>query len=329
MTHVLLIGAGFSHNWGAPLASEVFEAIYGSRAVQEDTYLRKTMLRHQPRVAFEDALADVQADFARDPASHRAVLKRMQGAVSDTFGRINSTLIERRFEFQKSLRKQVTTFLARFDAIFSLNQDILLEHHYFRHLDLTNPAKWHGAQLPGMRRIRNQDSLDPGSWGYDQFVPLDPPQFRIHDRLQPCFKLHGSTNWRNVEGGSLMIFGGNKSRAIASHAVLQWSLDKFREYLAKSGARLMVIGYAFRDEHINDIVIDAVRAHGLRFFVVDRNGRNVVRYANPSFGGAIYAPGDLDEAFEIGLIRANSRSLSDTFGDDEYSFCELMDFFVP
>jgi hypothetical protein len=251
----------------------------------------------------------------------------MQGAISKTFARINASLHARRFEFQNVMERQVTTFLARFDAIFTLNQDTLLEHHYFRHLDLRNPEKWHSPQLPGMRRIRNRETLDPASWAHDTFVPFDPPQLQINERSQPIFKLHGSSNWRDAEGGHLLIFGGNKARAIARHPVLQWSLEQFREYLAKPQTQLMVIGYGFRDDHINRVIIEAV-TRGLRFFVVDTNGRDVVRRANPSWGGDIYKPNELDDAFDTGLIRANSRGLAETFGDDDYSFADLMDFFA-
>jgi hypothetical protein len=52
MTHLLLLGAGFSHNWGAPLA----QAVNGSllRDLHDDPALERA-LREQP---FENALAD-------------------------------------------------------------------------------------------------------------------------------------------------------------------------------------------------------------------------------------------------------------------------------
>ena len=90
----------------------------------------------------------------------------------------------------------------------------------------------------------------------------------------------------------------------------------------------MVIGYGFRDQHINRPIIDAVNGRGLRFFLIDSLGSNVVRHANPSFGGAIYAPNELDDAFRLGLIGASSRGLSETFGQDGVSHAQIMDFFV-
>jgi len=178
-----------------------------------------------------------------------------------------------------------------------------------------------------MRRIPNQEYVHDPSWGKDSWVPLDPAQFRIENQWQPYFKLHGSSNWRDTQGGQLLVIGGNKSRAIQSHAVLAWSFDKFREYLAGPNAKLFIIGYGFRDSHVNEPIIEAVENRGLQFFVIDRLGSDVVRHANPSFGGAVYAPNALDDAFEKGLIGASERSLAETFGDDLVSHTNVMRFF--
>ena len=78
---------------------------------------------------------------------------------------------------------------------------------------------------------------------------------------------------------------------------------------------------------MNDAIITAVRDHGLQFYVIDPLGSNIVRHANPSFGGTIYAPNELDEAFKLGLIGASERSLRETFGDDLVSHGDVMRFF--
>jgi hypothetical protein len=69
----------------------------------------------------------------------------------------------------------------------------------------------------------------------------------IEPRLQPYFKLHGSMNWRNPSGGHLLVMGGNKPTTIQRHPILMWYAQKFVEQLSMPGARLMVIGYGFRD----------------------------------------------------------------------------------
>ena len=80
----------------------------------------------------------------------------------------------------------------------------------------------------------------------------------------------------------------------------------------------MIIGYSFRDDHINQAIVHAVRDCGLRFFVIDAAGSDVVRLANSSYGGA-YSPSEIDEAFATGLVGSSRRSLSETFGEDTVS----------
>jgi hypothetical protein len=54
--HVLLIGAGFSRNWGGLLASEVQASIFNHPAVQARSRLR-AMVLDRP---FEDALEETR-----------------------------------------------------------------------------------------------------------------------------------------------------------------------------------------------------------------------------------------------------------------------------
>jgi hypothetical protein len=324
-----LLGAGFSRNWGGLLAGEVFDALLGQQDIHGDQYLRAALWANRTFGGFENALADVQRAFLHAPAQHALRLERLQRGVMNVFSAMNNAFFAMPWmEFQQHQERMLRTFLFRFDAIFTLNQDVLLEHHYFRHLDLPAVRPWGGPQLPGMRRIPNPNYVPDTSWGKDQWVPMNPGQFQIEDRYQPLFKLHGSTNWRNTEGGQLLVIGGDKSQAIQSHQVLAWSFDRFNEYLNRPDTKLMVIGYGFRDQHINRPIINAVSNSGLRFFVIDRLGPDVVRHANPSFGGAIYASNDLDDAFQAGLIGASQRNLSETFGNDAVSHNQIMNFFA-
>lgn len=42
----------------------------------------------------------------------------------------------------------------------------------------------------------------------------------------------------------------------------------FKEVLYHGDCHLMVIGYSFGDSHINDVLIEAARDHGLKLFVL-------------------------------------------------------------
>jgi hypothetical protein len=141
--------------------------------------------------------------------------------------------------------------------------------------------------------------------------PGNPP-FTVAPRLQPYFKLHGSSNWHTDDGRNLLVMGGNKDLLIREHEVLNWYYDQFRAYLMRPNTRLMVIGYSFSDDHINNVIIEASRnGHLQGIFLVDPVGPAVLR-------------GDLAAIPRLG---GSTRPLSRTFGgNDSYSHQEFMRF---
>jgi hypothetical protein len=250
MTHLLLLGAGFSHNWGAPLAKAVTGSLLHD--LHDDPVLERA-LRDRP---FEDVLGDFyKPALGTNESSQRH--RRLQSAVTALFNRINASLANQQFEFSNDRRNSVKDFLEKFDAIFTLNQDLLLELMY---LPCFTSRKWTAPIVPGMQSF------------YEQGRPIlnDPtkltwrpsPQRDIPKRTQPYFKLHGSSNWKLETGDTVMIMGSAKATAIPRFPVLEWYHDEFRARLNQPSAKLMVIGYSFQDEHINRVIHEAHRTHG-------------------------------------------------------------------
>jgi hypothetical protein len=78
----------------------------------------------------------------------------------------------------------------------------------------------------------------------------------------------------------------------------------------------MVIGYGFRDAHINDTIIRNANEHGLQMFVGSA-GSDLARSLNPTRRVGHLAVGmSLEEVFERGLIGASRRPLREIFGAD-------------
>src|SRR5471030_1898185 len=146
MPRYLLLGAGFSRNWGGWLASEV----------ADDLLWR---LRARPELCqilmdrgFEDALHEIQTRFRVDNGVLDDLLA-LQAAIEQTFGAMNLAFAERAaLNFSDDAAVSVIDFLARFDAIFTLNQDLLLEMHYIG-VELANRRRWNGVQWPGVRAL--------------------------------------------------------------------------------------------------------------------------------------------------------------------------------
>ena len=80
MNFVLLLGAGFSRNWGGWLASEAFEYLLGCPQVDAD--LRTLLWSHRNTDGFEGALAELQEEYStkKDASSHQRMLA-LQNAI--------------------------------------------------------------------------------------------------------------------------------------------------------------------------------------------------------------------------------------------------------
>lgn len=326
MTYILLLGAGFSRNYGGWLADELTGDIMGR--VSHDPELLKHL---QDQNGFEAALEAVRGLYKQDPG-HRVNAQRfftLQDAISASFAEMNAVFEARgHMEFQNgNASRYVNTFLARFDAIFTLNQDLLLELLYKpRDFNEYSGREWQGIDLPGMSYVAkdgDQDEIWIPTAGTTAFDP--------RPGCQPVVKLHGSVKWLGIgdrpssrdSAERMLIIGTNKAGDIERSRVLSRYFQKFKEELARAGARLMVIGYGFRDAHINDAIAACA---GLETFIVDPAGRRVVESLNITRqrGVGIMVPQPIEQ---IKLIGVSRRSLSQSFGNDQLAWNQLMRFF--
>lgn len=311
MGHILLLGAGFSRNWGAPLSNEITGSLLGE--LHDDVVLAQR-LRSGP---FEDAFSGFQRPRGNDEDSRR--LHRLQDAVTALFSRMNAALAGTTFEFDNTIAYSIKKFLERFDAIFTLNQDLLLETHYHPNFMST---KWSGVVIPGM-----QGSYDAGHSGLDDPTKLTwrpTGDASVPGKMQPYFKLHGSSNWKDEQGEPVLIMGSAKSGAIDRFPVLKAYHDAFPQMLDQPNTKLMVIGYSFQDDHINRVICKASARTGLGTFIVDPNGRDALK--DPKMAHAmIKAKRDVEDIKIIGELK---RPLSVIFRRDAFAHGELMRFFA-
>lgn len=112
-----------------------------------------------------------------------------------------------------------------------------------------------------------------------------------------------------------MVMGGNKPTTMRRHPILTWYAAKFVEVLSKPGARLMVIGYGFRDNHINQLICDAWQKSNqtLSMFIVHLDGREILKKVNPTYDKPIYFPGPLEQI----KVYDSTRQLRTTFGGND------------
>jgi hypothetical protein len=323
MTHYLLLGAGFSRNWGGWLAGEVFEYLLGRPEVVNSQELRRILWDSQSKGGFEYALESLQVSARRGDDAAAGNLEKLQTSVVAMFNDMNQgfdRIVD--WEFSNQREYQVATFLTKFDIIFTLNQDLFVERHYLSASpELRRRDRWNGAHMPGLNSV----GTPPASIVGQRWQILSEDNFKLDSRIQPYIKLHGSTNWDSPDGNTLVV-GGNKTGAIGGSPILKWYFEQFENALCAGDARLMVIGYGFRDKHINDLLIKAVNERGLKLFIVSPAGADHARRVNPSAGGAIHARSDLEDAFARGVIGASQRGLSEIFGGNGLELAKLQRF---
>lgn len=320
-----LTGAGFSRNWGGWLAQEAFEYLLGAPEIDEP--LRQLLWRHYRSGGFEAALGELQDQSTRqgDATSARQLLS-LQNAIGRMFADMDAAFASTEFEFQRNMSRLVRTFLVKFDAIFTLNQDLLLERHYLNaNIQLAGPPRnWQGWQIVGVKRERppGEGFILPGTENIGVWVPSG--NVDVTRSAQPYFKLHGSSNWRDDKGRIILVMGNNKQRAIAGQDLLRRLHEHFRECLLSQPSRLMVIGYSFNDEHINDILYEAAARGQMKLFIIDPSGVGVL---DKNASHAIPSQHRLVAELGPHVIGASRRTMREIFGADHVEHAKVMSFF--
>jgi uncharacterized protein YejL (UPF0352 family) len=113
--------------------------------------------------------------------------------------------------------------------------------------------------------------------------------------------------------------GGNKAGDIQQSKILSTYCGIFEQHLSNPKTRLMVIGYSFGDDHINQAIV-AAQLHGLETFIIDPAGMQVLKTHK--------TPVWMDRAIErITVIGLSRRALAETFGRDRPAWKQVMRFF--
>ncbi len=319
MPHYLLTGAGFSRNWGGWLADEAFEYLLGAPEI--DDYLRNVLWETKLRVeGFEGALSIVQGAYASNrSAETKQHLNMFTQAVIGMFNAMQRAF--NNLDFRNSELGNLQTFLEQFDAIFTLNQDTLLETVY------AGPVRWgerwYGSYLPYMKFMGKPDQ----TYAFMLREPMtQETEFITQENYQPIYKLHGSWNWfAEPEGERLLVMGGNKTTSIGGFQVLTQYQTEFQTLLSQPDTHLMVIGYSFGDPHING-AIQTAATKGLRIFIIDTLGVEVID--KRSRRAQIPEPvTDLMLALMPRIVGASRRPLSETINSDLVENEKVMRFF--
>lgn len=297
--HTLLTGAGFSRNWGGYTTPEMMEKILGHLQENEES---RTFWLTVP--SFEEGLAQARAGgVSPDAIQHieRAVLevfksldRQLQGFHGPWFHGVEKLLAQIFWRAAPGIAPDT-------GYLFTLNQDLLIERRFLN----ASGLQARDPSLPGIRPLPNSrifSSNMPNE--YDAIVATvenDLSNIRLKRNFN-YIKLHGSFNWRSETGDELMVMGNKKSEQISESPLLGWYHEVFKNVLFAGDIRMMIIGYGFGDEHINEVIAQGISEHGLRILVWGRQyGYDWIRSKH------------LGDEIVAGLIDTESREMVEVF----------------
>jgi SIR2-like domain len=268
----VLLTAGWTVNWNGLLARQVWHYLTSDPRVQANQALR-TALLGTPTLNFEEAYELVATGPGHNfSAADKATL---DAALSDIFVMIDDALITSAFPVNTYKVNEFISYFVRVanesintGYLFTLNQDLFFERKYIQHVIHQVPP----PVLPGIPP--HGGIFNPNMPRFDAKmianIPLKFSQCALV-RQTNVIKLHGSFNWRSNGSASMMVIGTNKTPLIAGSDVLSWYFDIFKAVLNEGDVKLMIVGYSFGDDHVNEIIADAVVNSGLRIYFWDTN----------------------------------------------------------
>ena len=147
----------------------------------------------------------------------------------------------------------------------------------------------------------NKRNFRPEVYSYDFFFPGDTTEGKVRriERVIKYYKLHGSLNWvyrnqnknnpyglyeipielvrmnlKNEEDnlGEIMIYPTSSKKEYTLNFPYSELFRKFADRLQQPEAVLFVVGYSFYDEHVNDIIYQALANPSFTLIIVDFKG---------------------------------------------------------
>ena len=263
-------GAGFTKNFGGLLAKEMWSKIFNHSQVQSQPRLRELILNDFDYESIYHKI--INGDFTgEEKNSINAAIYHAYQVLDD---------ISRQWTFSNGAPNPVNIygvnkFIERFAGdqkewgfFFTLNQDLFVE----RHFSTLNALFIH----PGVHRIPNVHKTTirlPIEKEDFIFIPTlgELKDHKVNSLSRNAIhyvKLHGSFGWKSSKGGDSYVIGKEKEKHVTEEPLLSWYFELFKNALSESNRKLMLIGYGFRDRHINEVIANSVNNNGLKLFII-------------------------------------------------------------
>lgn len=322
---IILTGAGFTANFGGFLARDMWAKIFNHPNLQAHSVLRENFLRGD--FDFEKIYSEVLDSEHIEESVKIDFIKSVESAYADLDNSIkdwipegeNGLNISGEGGFNKILDLCMGDRNTK-SLIFTLNQDLFFERHWQLKQKEQPIFRSFGAKPFDDNYCRRVVTIDKG-----QFITL--PTKEDMEKLKNDFsnhsgfayiKLHGSYGWLAQDKTMLgaMAVGINKPEAIDREPLLKWYSELFKEVVEGGNKKILIIGYGFRDKHINNVLFKGVQ-NGLKLYIINPSSPDKCKQAmdegiDPGNGGYLwdgvcgYFPYSLKQIFPAGQVTATT-----------------------
>jgi len=269
---ILLTGAGFSKNFGGYLGREMWAKIFNNPELEK----LPTSIKDKLRKNFD--FESVYAEVLKDPDLEDIEKKNFENVVIASYDDMDKMLGQYTQTGDDPYQinfHEVSKLLGLFAGTggngdigvhFTLNQDLFMEKKLHRTALGLVTAKY-GEYMEAAHTGRIDSKLKvilPDKIFIDEFE-----QKHMSSAGDLFYiKLHGSSGWLSADGSNKMILGNNKLIDIMKEPLLEWYLNIFEKILNQGDMKLFILGYGFRDAHINEYIIKAIKEYGLKISII-------------------------------------------------------------
>lgn len=277
--YVLLTGAGFSSNFGGFLAKDMFNFIYNDircteniregflRDFHEDYEYAYTAIKNKFNIKGSNILKFNDDDF-----------QRFDKIIEDVYGFLNKNIYTETIKYtnrdientnsEDNLLKLtfaniIMPFIQNKGYFITLNQDLLLETIIAEHTLFLN-SDTH-LIYPGLNVLNGEENtllnykLRKHKETYDIKLTVNlgttdhTTKLNCEDNNIPYLKIHGSSHWYDKDKKQLKLFGTDKLKQTEDNEYFKLFATQLNKVFS-SKTKLLVIGYSFSDENINNIL---------------------------------------------------------------------------
>lgn len=254
---IIFTGAGFTANFGGFVAKEMWSKIFNNPKLNNAPKIKQEL---KDSFDFEKIYSRILQNAL---AFKEEEVKAFEKALNEAYEVMDNDIKQPNWFDRAGIYPQdFTKFLSFFTdyeannvgSYFTLNQDLFPERHFN-----WTPLGFHQVLY------KNNETAP------EMMLPDDNDinRFRLECKDKFLYvKLHGSTNWISDKGDNIKVIGINKKETIEKISLLNWYFDIFKAAIYRQNVKLLIIGYSFQDEHINDCLLTAIRDYQLKLYVV-------------------------------------------------------------